>query len=91
MECEDCQIILDELESIDDDAHRSGIQFVKTTDLDIAKQYGIKIIPALVYYENQVPSIYEGNYFLIHFIHLRACFHFQIIESPGCIVFSFKL
>lgn len=68
IECEDCQIILDELESIDDDAQRSGIQFVKTTDLNVAKQYGIKIIPALVYYENQAPSIYEGiftNCFLL--------------------------
>lgn len=61
IECEDCQIILDELESIDDDAQRSGIAFVKTTDLEVAKQFGIKIIPALVYYENEVPSIYEGD------------------------------
>lgn len=60
MECEDCLIIMDELENIDDDAHRSGIQFVKTTDLDVAKHYGIKKTPALVYYENQVPSIFEG-------------------------------
>ena len=29
-ESADCQIIMDELESIDDDAYRSGIQFVKT-------------------------------------------------------------
>jgi len=61
MECEDCQIIMDELESIDDDAHRNAIQFVKTTDLDVAKQFGIKITPALVYYDHQVPSIFEGD------------------------------
>lgn len=61
IECEDCVIIMDELESIDDDAHRAGISFVKTTDLEIAKRYGIKITPALVYYENDVPSIYEGK------------------------------
>lgn len=60
MECEDCLIIMDELENIDGDTDRNGIQFVKTTDLSIAKHYGIRITPALVYYENQVPSIYEG-------------------------------
>ncbi|XP_054718538.1 uncharacterized protein LOC129227940 [Uloborus diversus] len=61
MECEDCQIIMDELENIDDDTDRNGIQFVKTTDLSVAKHYGIKITPALVYYENQAPSIFEGD------------------------------
>ncbi|KFM78691.1 Protein disulfide-isomerase A5, partial [Stegodyphus mimosarum] len=61
MECEDCQIIMDELENIDDDTDRNGIQFVKTTDLSVAKHYGIKLTPALVYYENQAPSIYEGD------------------------------
>ncbi|XP_055930888.1 uncharacterized protein LOC129961093 [Argiope bruennichi] len=61
MECEDCMIIMEELENIDDDTDRNGIQFVKTTDLEILKHYGIKLTPALVYFENQVPSIYEGD------------------------------
>ncbi|GFQ72443.1 thioredoxin domain-containing protein [Trichonephila clavata] len=62
MECEDCMVIMEELQNIADDTDRNGIQFVKTTDLDVLKKYGIKITPALVYYENQVPSIYEGLY-----------------------------
>ncbi|GFT85200.1 nucleic-acid-binding protein from transposon X-element [Trichonephila clavipes] len=62
MECEDCMIIMEELQNIADDTDRNGIQFVKTTDLEVLKKYGIKITPALVYYENQVPSIYEVGY-----------------------------
>ena len=64
-ESADCQIIMDELESIDDDAYRSGIQFVKTPDLALAKKHGAKSIPALVYYEDRVPFVYDGRSYFI--------------------------
>ncbi|KAK8786612.1 hypothetical protein V5799_023615 [Amblyomma americanum] len=60
-DCEDCKTILDELENIDDDTDRHGIQFVKTTDIAMAQEYGVKELPALVYFENQIPNVYEGD------------------------------
>ena len=59
-DCNNCQNILDELENIDDDTDRNGIHFLKTQDLNIATNYGVSHFPALIYFENQVPSIYEG-------------------------------
>lgn len=61
-ECEHCLSILDELENIDDDTDRHGISFIKTQDLNIATNFGVHEFPALIYFENQVPSIYEGNF-----------------------------
>nr|CAG4638530.1 EOG090X0856 [Cyclestheria hislopi] len=60
-DCENCQSILDDLENIDDDTDRHGISFVKTQDLNIATNFGVVEFPALIYFENQVPSIYEGD------------------------------
>lgn len=60
-DCNNCQNILDELENIDDDTDRNGIHFLKTQDLNIATSYGVTHFPALIYFENQVPSIYEGE------------------------------
>uniref|UniRef100_A0A147BH45 Putative thioredoxin/protein disulfide isomerase n=1 Tax=Ixodes ricinus TaxID=34613 RepID=A0A147BH45_IXORI len=60
-ECEDCKNILNELENIDDDTDRHGIQFVKTTDVAMAQDYGVKDFPALVYFEKQIPNFYEGD------------------------------
>ncbi|XP_046651298.1 uncharacterized protein LOC124342369 isoform X3 [Daphnia pulicaria] len=60
-ECEQCAVILDELENIDDDTDRHGISFIKTQDLNIATNFGVHTFPAVIYFENQVPSIYEGE------------------------------
>ena len=60
-ECDDCMRILEELENIDDDTDRHGIHFVKTQDLNIATNFGVTEFPAVIYFENQVPSIYEGS------------------------------
>ncbi|XP_046461228.1 uncharacterized protein LOC124207693 isoform X8 [Daphnia pulex] len=60
-ECEQCAVILDELENIDDDTDRHGISFIKTQDLNIATNFGVHSFPAVIYFENQVPSIYEGE------------------------------
>ena len=59
--CQDCELILDELENIDDDTDRHGIHFVKTKDTAHAKDLGIDELPALVYFENGTPSIYTEN------------------------------
>ncbi|CAN8017692.1 unnamed protein product, partial [Ixodes persulcatus] len=60
-ECEDCKNILNELENIDDDTDRHGIQFVKTTDVAMALDYGVKDFPSLVYFEKQIPNFYDGD------------------------------
>ncbi|BFG06203.1 uncharacterized protein DMAD_04768 [Drosophila madeirensis] len=60
-ECETCSDILDELENIDDDTDKHGIQFVKSNDVKLAHEIGIFAFPALVYYETGVPIMYDGN------------------------------
>nr|XP_008201423.1 PREDICTED: uncharacterized protein LOC663955 isoform X2 [Tribolium castaneum] len=60
-DCEECEEILEELETIDDDADKHGIQFVKSKDQKLASEIGIFSFPALVYYETGVPIMYDGN------------------------------
>ena len=67
-ECDDCMRILEELENIDDDTDRHGIHFVKTQDLNIATNFGVTEFPAVIYFENQVPSIYEGSTAFFFFV-----------------------
>ncbi|XP_043251155.1 uncharacterized protein LOC122396621 isoform X5 [Colletes gigas] len=60
-DCEQCVGILEELENIDDDCDRHGITFVKTQDYKVAEDYGVTEFPVLVYFENQVPNMFEGE------------------------------
>lgn len=53
--------ILGELENIDDDCEQAGIPFVKIDNDAEAKEYGIEELPTLVYFEDRIPSIYEGK------------------------------
>lgn len=59
--CETCMQILEELENIDDDTDRIGVGFVKTQDLKVAERYGVTTLPALLYFEHQVPTVFEGD------------------------------
>ncbi|XP_037956564.1 uncharacterized protein LOC119686146 isoform X8 [Teleopsis dalmanni] len=59
--CNTCPGILEELENIDDDTDKHGIQFVKSNDVKLAHEIGIFAFPALVYYETGVPIMYDGN------------------------------
>ncbi|KAF5299208.1 hypothetical protein FQA39_LY02381 [Lamprigera yunnana] len=59
--CQECDGILEELETIDDDTDKHGIQFVKSKDAKLAAEIGIFSFPALVYYETGVPIMYDGN------------------------------
>lgn len=52
-----------ELETIDDDTDKHGIQFVKSKDSKLATDIGIFSFPALVYYETGVPIMYDGKDF----------------------------
>ncbi|XP_045493782.1 uncharacterized protein LOC123692971 isoform X2 [Colias croceus] len=61
LDCEQCAGILEELENIDDDCDRHGIKFVKTQDYAIAESYGATDFPVLVYFEKNIPNVYEGS------------------------------
>ena len=58
---EESEQVLEELEKIDDDCDKHGIQFVKIDDKKAAKEYGIDHIPGIVYFEKQVPNVYDGK------------------------------
>ena len=60
-DADDDLLALKELENIDDECDKNGITFVKISNLDEAKEYGLDDLPALVYFENKIPSIYEGS------------------------------
>ena len=53
--------MLTELETIDDDTDKFGVQFVKINDKKLAKKYGITEFPALTYFRNKEPMKYEGK------------------------------
>ena len=53
--------VLQELENIDDDCDKHGIQFVKIDDDKAAGEFGIDSIPAIVYFEKQIPNVYDGK------------------------------
>lgn len=53
--------VLSGLEQIDDDCDKHGIQFVKIDDDRTSRGYGIDRVPAIVYFEKQIPNIYSGD------------------------------
>ncbi|XP_055320491.1 uncharacterized protein LOC129577457 isoform X26 [Sitodiplosis mosellana] len=59
--CLTCDKVLAELEKIDDDTDSFGVDFVKINDKRLAKQYGIKNFPALTYFREKEPIIYDGD------------------------------
>lgn len=52
---------LEELEHIDDDCDKYGIQFVKIDDPSAASEYGLDSLPSIVYFEKGLPNVYDGN------------------------------
>lgn len=67
--CTTCDKVLEELEQIDDDTDSFGVDFVKINDKRLAKQYGIKNFPALTYFREKHPIIYEGLYSFFYWAH----------------------
>lgn len=55
------QKVVSELENIDDDCDQHNIAFVKISDLQEAKEYGIESLPTLVLFERKIPHIYDGE------------------------------
>ena len=52
--------VLEELEKIDDECDQHSISFVKIDNPEEAKEYGIDSVPSLIYFENGIPSVFEG-------------------------------
>ena len=57
----DSEDIILELETIDDNLDEEEVEFVKCSDLNAQRAYGLTQVPALVYFENGVPSVYPGD------------------------------
>lgn len=58
-DCDDCDEILNDLENIDSDTDRHDILLVKVKDQALANSYGCDELPALVYFEQGMPSVYQ--------------------------------
>ena len=52
--------LLEVMEQIDDDVAKHGIQFVKCSEEGAVEQYGVARLPSLVFFKNDLPSLYEG-------------------------------
>lgn len=52
---------LEELEHIDDDCDKYGIQFVKIDDGAAADEFGLDSLPSVVYFEKGIPNVYDGD------------------------------
>uniref|UniRef100_A0A0K2UHY0 Putative LOC100161052 [Acyrthosiphon pisum] n=1 Tax=Lepeophtheirus salmonis TaxID=72036 RepID=A0A0K2UHY0_LEPSM len=53
--------LLGEIETTDDDAEKLDIFMVKVGDVSVAKSFGIYTLPALIYYENKIPNVYDED------------------------------
>ena len=67
-ECRKCVKALTELENIDDDADQLGIAFVKINDPELADEYSLGALPALVYYRKRIPVVYDGTFLMKKFL-----------------------
>ncbi len=60
-DCPACDEAIKQLEQIDDDTDAVGVKFVKTDDAEFAAEFGIAEFPAILYFEDKEPSIYDGR------------------------------
>ena len=86
-ECETCLDVLQALENIDDDAERQEISLVKTTDAEFAESVGISEFPALVFYQDGTPNVFDGDIsaeeeVLDWLIEMKVENHIELITRP---------
>lgn len=55
------QKILQELENIDDECEEKDIDFVKTSDAGVDKEYDLPQLPCLIFYRKRFRNIYTGD------------------------------
>jgi len=56
------------LENIDDECEEKNIQFLKTSDNGIEKEYDLPGLPSLLFYRNKFRKIYTGENMNIYII-----------------------
>ena len=61
---------------------RVGIMLVKIDDTVTATEYGVEDTPALVYFENEVPHLYEGMQSSDIMI---ICQHIKVLKTSNSI------
>lgn len=76
LNCHICDEILEGLENIDDECDVYGIHMVKIQDPQLAKRYSIKTFPALVYFRNGNPLLYEGKFRCLKILSLVFVFYY---------------
>jgi hypothetical protein len=54
------ETLLEIMEQIDDDCAKRGIHFVKVSEDGAAEKNGVARLPSLVFFKNDLPSLYEG-------------------------------
>ena len=79
--------VLQGLENIDDDAQRQNIALVKTTDGEFAESIGIDEFPALVFYKDAMPNVFDGDItaeeeVLDWLIEVNVESHIELITRP---------
>ena len=55
------EVLLTELEKIDGECSKYDIDFVKIEDNEEAADYGVEILPSLIYFENRIPSLFDED------------------------------
>lgn len=55
------QKILQELENIDDECEEKDIDFIKTSDEGIQREYDLPSLPALAFYRHRFRDLYKGD------------------------------
>ena len=53
--------ILTGLETIDDGLDAEEVEFVRCSDDDIIDEFGLSMMPSLVYFESGIPTVYESG------------------------------
>ena len=56
-----CEIALKQLETIDDDAEKFSVDFVKVIDKRLAKQYNIQTFPTLTMFRDGEMTPFNGD------------------------------
>ncbi len=57
----DVEEIMDAMESIDQSLSDEEVEFVRCSEERVVESFGLTMIPSLVYFENGVPSVYNGD------------------------------
>ena len=64
----------------DDECDAYGIHMVRINDPPLAKRYGIKTYPSIVYFRNGNPLTYDGKY-LVMYSTIRIMFRYVLFTG----------